>query len=325
MLFTCLYRSSSQNCDQFSDFYKDFSILLSNINDHRPSCSVIVGHFNAKCSKWYRLDKKDAVSETLQTYTTTSGYSKLIDKPTHCVNGSSSCIDLIFTSNTSLVTDFGVNPRLYKTCHHNLIFGKINFNIPLLPPFYRDIWDYKRAIVEIAQKAITNFNWKQAFSNSSVNENVRLFGDTLKNIFSNYIPNRRIKIDYSKPKWMTHKTFTALRKRSKLSKKYYANPSMVNKKELNSYSKYYTEIITDTKDKFLNRPSVKLDDANASAKSYWSTINNFLNKKKYPAIPPLLFNGTLVSDSKEKANLFNSYFSSQCTPIDTFSKRPVFA
>ena len=142
----------------------------------------------------------------------------MIDQPTQCVNGSSSCINLIFTSNTSLVTDFGVNPRLYKTCHHNLIFGKINFNIPLLPPFYRGIWDYKRAIVEIAQKAITNFNWKQAFSNSSVSENVRLFGDTLKNIFSNYIPNRRIKIDYKKPKWMTPKTFAALRKRSKLSK-----------------------------------------------------------------------------------------------------------
>ena len=100
---------------------------------------------------------------------------------------------------------------------------------------------------------------------------------------------------------------------------------MVNKKELNSYSKYCTEIITDAKDKFLNRPSVKLDDPNASAKSYWSIINNFLEKKKDPTIPPFLFNGTLVSDSKQKANLFNSYFSSQCTPIDTFSKGPVFA
>ena len=49
--FTCLYRPPSQNCDQFSDFCKDFSILLNNINDHRPSCSVIVVDFNAKCSK----------------------------------------------------------------------------------------------------------------------------------------------------------------------------------------------------------------------------------------------------------------------------------
>ena len=38
-----------------------------------------------------------------------------------------------------------------------------------------------------------------------------------------------------------------------------------------------------------------------------------------------MFNGTLISDFKQKANLFNSYFSSQCTPIDTSSKLPVFA
>ena len=137
----CLCRSPSQNCDQFSDFCKDFSILLNNINDHIPSCSVIVDDFNAKCSKWYPLDKNNAAGETRQTYTTTAGYSQLIDQRTHCVNGSSSCIDLIFTSNTNLVTDFGVDPTLYKTCHHNLIFGKINFDIPLTPPFYRDIWD----------------------------------------------------------------------------------------------------------------------------------------------------------------------------------------
>ena len=112
------------------------------------------------------------------------------------------------------MTDFGVDPTLYKTCRHKLIVGKINFIIP----FYRDIWDYKRAKVEIIQKGITNFNWKRAFSNSSVNENVWFFGDTLKNIFSNYIPNRKIKIDYRKPKWMTPKIFAALKKRSKLSK-----------------------------------------------------------------------------------------------------------
>ena len=64
---------------------------------------------------------------------------------------------------------------------------------------------------------------------------------------------------------MTPKIFAASKKRSKLSKKYYANPSMVNKEELRSYSKYCTEIITDAKDKFLNRLIVKLDDPNKSA------------------------------------------------------------
>ena len=46
--------------------------------------------------------------------------------------------------------------------------------------------------------------------------------------------NRRIKIDYRKPKWMTPKPLAALKKKSKLSKNYYANPSMINKEQLNT-------------------------------------------------------------------------------------------
>ena len=48
-------------------------------------------------------------------------------------------MDLIFTSNTNFVTGFEVDSPLYRACHENLIFGKFNCNIPLPPPFYRDI------------------------------------------------------------------------------------------------------------------------------------------------------------------------------------------
>ena len=124
---------------------------------------------------------------------------------------------------------------------------------------------------------------------------------------------------------MTPKMLAALKKRSKLLKKYYANLTMINKEELNSYSKYCSEIIIDAKDKFLNNLSVKFDDPNTSSKSYWTIMNNFLNNKKIPTILLVLFNGTRISDFKQKVNLFNSYFSSQCTPINTSSKLPVFA
>lgn len=37
-----------------------------------------------------------------------------------------------------------------------------------------------------------------------------------------------------------------------------------------------------------------------------------------------MFNGTLSLDFKQKTGSFNSYCFSQCTPIDTFTKLPVF-
>ena len=71
--------------------------------------------------------------------------------------------------------------------------------------------------------------------------------------------------------------------------------------------------------------SAKLDNPKTVPKTYWSIINKFLSNKKLPIIPPVLVNGELVSGFEQKANLFNNYFASQCTPIKTGSKLPMFS
>ena len=71
--------------------------------------------------------------------------------------------------------------------------------------------------------------------------------------------------------------------------------------------------------------SAKLDNPKTVPKTYWSIINKFLSNKKTPIIPPVLVNGELVSDFEQKANLFNNYFASQCTPIEGDSKLPNFS
>ena len=45
---TCLYRSPSQNDDGFETFCSDLTSFLNNINKFQPSCSVLLGDFNAK-------------------------------------------------------------------------------------------------------------------------------------------------------------------------------------------------------------------------------------------------------------------------------------
>ena len=61
--------------------------------------------------------------------------------------------------------------------------------------------------------------------------------------------------------------------------------------------------------------SAKLDNAKTVPKTYWSVINKFLSNKKVLIIPPLLVDSELVSDFKQKANVFNNHFASQCTPM----------
>ena len=63
--------------------------------------------------------------------------------------------------------------------------------------------------------------------------------------------------------------------------------------------------------------TTKLEDSNTAPKTYWAILNSLLYNKKIPAIPPLLVDGSFISDYREKANVFNDFFATICTPIKT--------
>ena len=48
--FTCLYGSPNQNHKELENFSSNPDLLLSNINDNHPTCSILIGDFNAKTS-----------------------------------------------------------------------------------------------------------------------------------------------------------------------------------------------------------------------------------------------------------------------------------
>ena len=50
----------------------------------------------------------------------------------------------------------------------------------------------------------------------------------------------------------------------------------------------------------------------------------FLNNKKIPLIPPLYHQGGFITNFKVKAELFNSFFASQCSLIKNYSKLPSY-
>ena len=67
----------------------------------------------------------------------------------------------------------------------------------------------------------------------------------------------------------------------------------------------------------------KLNNPLLQAKTYWSILKSFYNKKKIPIIPPLLRDDKYVTDTQMKANIFNKFFAEQCTPLKNNSVLPV--
>ena len=66
----------------------------------------------------------------------------------------------------------------------------------------------------------------------------------------------------------------------------------------------------------------KLINTRKSLKAYGSLLKGFLNKKKLSLIPPLFHENLFITDFKEKAELFNSFFAKQCFLIRNDSELP---
>ena len=134
-----------------------------------------------------------------------------------------SCIDLIFCTNQSVISNHGVDVSIFDKCHHNIIYGKINILVPLPPTYVREVWDYQKASIENIKKAISNFDGNKAFENLSLDEKVDFLNKTLLNIFRNYIPIKKIKCGYRQPPWMTDNIKKSLKERCKRTKVFYKN------------------------------------------------------------------------------------------------------
>ena len=134
VIISNLYHSPSQKSEEFESFLTNFEHFLSDINARNPSVSVILGNFNARSTYWSSNDIDSLEATKLFSLSTSNGLHQIISEPTHIQRNSSSCIDLIFTDQPSLVTNNGVHASLHSSCHHQIIHCTFNLNIvyPLL-------------------------------------------------------------------------------------------------------------------------------------------------------------------------------------------------
>ena len=127
--------------------------------------------------------------------------SQVINEPTHILDNSKSCIDLIFTSQPNMIMDSGVHPSLHSNCHHQIIYAKFDLKVFYLPPYERTVWHFFWANSDHIKKAINLFDWESSLNNLNVNKQASVFNETIMNIMSNFVPNELITCDDRDPPW----------------------------------------------------------------------------------------------------------------------------
>ena len=124
--------------------------------------------FNTNSKNWYRQDKTSFEDKTIESITSQCGLYQLINEPTHLLENSSLCIDLIFTSQSNLVVELDVHPSLNPNCRYQVVFAKLKLMISYQLLYSREVWYYREANTDLIKRAISNFNWERNFYNANV-------------------------------------------------------------------------------------------------------------------------------------------------------------
>ena len=123
--------------------------------------------------------------------------------------------------------------------------------------------DYSNANHEAIANAIDGFDYEKAFSSVNVHTQVKLFNETLSNIFMIFVPIKVITVAETDPPLVTEKIKKILKDKSKLYKIYIKNGRKVGvyEKLLNMTNNIATKISNSKKIYFENLAE-KLSDPN---------------------------------------------------------------
>ena len=174
---------------------------------------------------------------------------------------------------THLINSSGIEMSLFEKCHHNIVYGKIDFKIPILTPYMREIWDYKNASTESIQRSVSSTDWDFLFWGKSINKKVDILNECLKNIFHNFVPNKVINCDYKQPPWMSESIKSKLKERAKLTKKNVKGGKKDSDLvQINALSNECTKAILEAKKKYISQLSQKPINPSTEPMLYWKII-----------------------------------------------------
>ena len=78
-----LYRSPSQNQEEFNPFLDNLESNLETVFLSNPFLTILIGDFNAKCASWYSKDNSTTEGSKLRLLTSRFDLNQIINKPTH--------------------------------------------------------------------------------------------------------------------------------------------------------------------------------------------------------------------------------------------------
>ena len=102
---TVTYRKHHSSEHQLKTFVQAFKEMCEKVRSESPYSVVHLGDLNARNSNWWHGDSDNEAGRLLNDVFDDIGLAQMVHEPTHILNNSKSCIDLVLTDQPNIISE----------------------------------------------------------------------------------------------------------------------------------------------------------------------------------------------------------------------------
>ena len=193
--------------------------------------------------------------------------------------------------------------------------------------FKRTIWLYEQGDYPKYRQKISETDWAQIITPTrSIDQSATMFSTKLLDIASTCIPNKLINVRQGDIPWITSEIKRTMRKRDRLRRKAKKDNSIYLWSKFKTIRNKVVDLLRRAKRNYHESLCTKIKDHKFSNKDWWKLVKQLSNfNTKSNKLPALVDDDdNLVTDDLEKADLLNTFFTSQSTIDDSNGILPIY-
>ena len=327
-----LYRPPNEDNESHALFLQEIENILLSMTQHRSDNFVLASdlNFGNTYCKFPILSPKPLDNTAPQLFKS-FGLNQMIDIPTRLSSICTSLIDLIFCRFIDNVQSHGTLPPL---ADHEGTFIAFHCIQEKLKPVTKIVFDYKNIDEAALLQYIKNVNYDVQVLSKPVTQQAEAITEVLTEAFRLFVPCKTVVIRPSDQPWVNSYTRLLLRKKNrnyqfyKKVNSHYLNACKHNdisslivtrfgakrKKAESDYKSSNNESTNANrraKQAFFNTITSTMHNSNISAKKKFCILSKLMKNNKVSHIPPIIEKDKIITDPKEKADIFNNFFASK--------------
>ena len=305
----CIYRSPSSTVENNNNLQS----LLEEVSNIGHDYLIIVGDFNCKEIDWPTktvLVNEDHISYQIFDKLNDLFLTQHVMEPTRFrVGNKPSMFDWIVSEHEHTIENIRVNEPIGISDH-----AVLNFSIGINTHEDDGVTRlaYFRGNYEQFRNDLEAIEWEEIFHEKTVQENWDFFQNTVTGLIEKHIPKKRY-LSKKKPPWMGRDLDKKIKKKHQAWDKYKRNKSKENWENYTHFRNIATNSVNDAKKKFEHKI---IHEVKTNPKNFWNYVK-YKTKTKSNIAGLENNQGDIVNEDKQKAEIFNQYFSSVFTDEET--------